>query len=108
MPLSRFHTREPLDDLEEGVVSLAPATVFLQRRVDRVHKRGPGERDVIAIGVVEHQAKDLLLKIDHEARKEIAGEHLRGVVLHSPRGARATRNNLPGPLKSYALRFHEY
>src|SRR2546426_4635729 len=108
MPLSRFHTREPLDDLEEGVVSLAPATVFLQRRVERVHKRGPGERDVIAIGVVEHQAKVLLLKIDQEARTEIAGEHLRRVVLHRPRGARAPRNHLPGPLEIYALRFREY
>src|SRR5206468_7328407 len=62
---------------------------------------------MVAVRVVEHEPQILLLQVDHEAGTEIAGEHLWGVVLHGPRGARATRDHLPRALEVDALRFCE-
>src|SRR3989442_7396984 len=55
--------------------------------------------------VVEDQAEVLLLKIDHEARTEVAREHLRRVVLHRPGRSRAAGDDLARALEIDALRF---
>src|SRR2546426_8785546 len=57
--------------------------------------------------VVEDQAEVLLLKIDHEARTEVAREHLRRVVLHRPGRSRAAGDDLARALEIDALRFRE-
>jgi hypothetical protein len=57
---------------------------------------------------VEDVAQVLLLVVDHEARLEIAGEHLRRVVLHRPRAPRAAGDHLPGALEVDAHRGREH
>ena len=80
---------------------------MLQRVVQGVHEGGPGQRNVVDERVVEHEAQILLLKIDHEARTEITGEHLRRVVLHRPRRAGTARDDLARALEIDALGFRE-
>src|SRR2546430_14117926 len=46
-------------------------------------------------------------ELDHEAGAENAGKHLGRVVLHGPRGPRATRDHLPGALEIDTLRLRE-
>src|SRR6266568_2186325 len=107
MSLSRFHTREPFDDLQERVVPVATTAVLLQRCVEGVHEGGSGKGNMVAIRVIEYEPQILLLQVDHEAGTEVAREHLRRVVLHGPRGARTTRDHLPRTLEIDALRLRE-
>src|SRR2546422_8954317 len=106
--LARFDPRKPLDDSQQGVVALLAAAVLLERRVERVHQRAAGEGDVLRERALEDETEVLLLEVDHEARPEVPGEHLRGVVLHRPRGSRAAGDDLPGALEIDALRLREH
>src|SRR2546426_9002363 len=101
--LARFDPRKPLDHSQQGVVALLAAAILLERCVERVHQRAAGEGDVLRKRALEDEAEVFLLEVDHEARPEVPGEHLRGVVLHRPRGSRAAGDDLPGALEIDAL-----
>src|SRR5438093_6625595 len=68
---------------------------------------GPRQRHVVHERVVEYEAQILLLKVDHEARAEVTGQHLRRVVLHRPRGAGAARDDLASALEIDPLGFRK-
>jgi len=74
--MSRFQPEKPLDDFQEGVVSLR-ARRHLSATPFKGHGRGPYRAgNMVAVRVVEHEPEILLLQGDHETGAEIAGEHL--------------------------------
>src|SRR4026208_1977149 len=107
-PYARLDLRESLDHLDERVIPFATAAVLLQRVVELVNERGARKRDVVCERVVEDEAQILLLQIDHETGPEVSGTPLRRVVVHRPRGSRATGDDLARLLEVDALRRGEH